>query len=158
MNPLSNKPPMINKREIKFRAWDLNKKVMVYDGDTKWEPKAYPVLVTNKGISYCIKKDYKSEDDFEFDVNAWNDIELMENTGLHDKNGKEVFEGDIVKTYDGDLFEIFWNENHAGLSFKRLTGIRNGEMTWHILLFGGEVVGNIYENPNLLNSKQGEDK
>jgi len=82
------------------------------------------------------------------------ELELLQFTGLKDKTGKAIFEGDIVKDAYGYLFEINYKEGYARFNFRRITGITNGEMTWHILLFGGEVIGNIYENPELLTAKE----
>lgn len=67
-------------------------------------------------------------------------------TGLSDKNGVELYSGDKVKSGD-DIFVIFWKDSHARFAIKRITGIRNGEMTWHILLFDGEKIGDIHSDP-----------
>ena len=78
------------------------------------------------------------------------EIELLQSTGLKDKNGKEIFEGDILYGYAGeDFWEIvefdteegkwirkdIWYNSKLGLS-------ENNEFM--------EIVGNIYENPELL--------
>ncbi|MBD5112118.1 MAG: hypothetical protein HDT42_06215 [Ruminococcaceae bacterium] len=82
---------------------------------------------------------------------------LGECTGLRDKNGKFVFEGDILRTNTGDTNErfcyyaIIWN--HAGFYC-------NCDDTPITALFVSqdEVVGNIHDNPELLKSKNKEDK
>ena len=70
---------------------------------------------------------------------------VEEFTGLHDKNGKEIYEGDIVKHYKG-IFEVKWNNDFAGFEFYSL------QIRWDLnsLLTDTEVIGNIYENPKLL--------
>lgn len=73
---------------------------------------------------------------------------LMQSTGLKDKNGKLIYEGDIVK-FKTELFgtqkQIIWYEYHYIL---KDTFIILCDM--EIKQFGLEVIGNIYENPELL--------
>ena len=79
------------------------------------------------------------------------EIELMQSTGLKDKNGKEVFEGDIIKCTRGCLHEVYIEKEYGGTYFGGmpavyLKGLRDGyAWTEH-----EEIVGNIYENPELL--------
>ena len=84
------------------------------------------------------------------------DFILMQSTGLKDKNGKEIFEGDIVKYKSGCntyTEEVAYDKNFAGF------GVRDAntdiiftfwELAEDIDLISLEVVGNIYENPELL--------
>lgn len=73
---------------------------------------------------------------------------VMQYTGLKDKNGKEIWEGDIVKweTFKG-IGEVFWDSDNAWWGLRD----HDGEGSW---LSGSnsvcEVIGNIYENPDLL--------
>ena len=78
---------------------------------------------------------------------------IMQYTGLKDKNGKEIYEGDIVKNLEhGHVFSVEWgieNESYAGWS-----GVWQGK-TFVAPLYNGplvncEIIGNIYENPELL--------
>ena len=79
------------------------------------------------------------------------EVELMQSTGLHDKNGKEVFVGDIIKCTRGCLHEVYIEKEYGGtyiggMPAIYLKGIREG-YAWT----GDEVIiGNIYENPELL--------
>ena len=84
-------------------------------------------------------------------VNAKIDeIELMQSTGLHDKNGKEVFEGDIIKMAkdvysDPTYYEVI---RHRGGAY-RLESNQHGCELW-LRHTNCEVIGNVYENPELL--------
>jgi len=88
----------------------------------------------------------------DFGVNSKIDeIELMQSTGLHDKNGKEVFVGDIIKCTRGCLHEVYLEKEYGGtyiggMPAIYLKGIREG-YAWT----GDEVIiGNVYQNPELL--------
>lgn len=79
------------------------------------------------------------------------EIELMQSTGLHDKNGKEVFVGDIIKCTRGCPHEVYLEKEYGGtyvggMPAIYLKGIREG-YAW---TGAEEILGNIYENPELL--------
>jgi uncharacterized phage protein (TIGR01671 family) len=65
---------------------------------------------------------------------------LVQFTGIKDKNGKEIYEGDIIKLFNGDLYTVkFIEENNET------------EMSGYFFSsFGSEVIGNIFENNELL--------
>lgn len=126
-------------REIKFRAWS---------------------------------KKSKTIRDNIFDVRLGNDedYELMQFTGLKDKNGKEIYEGDIVKDKEGIIWQVYWTmgafsifcDTHnlsKSLKLKIKDKTKEDEdieilNAWWV---GVEVIGNIYENPELLKEDK-EDK
>lgn len=92
----------------------------------------------------------------EFGVNAKvNEFELMQSTGLKDKNGKEIFEGDIlaVETDDETLnVNVFWDEEHALFMFESKQ-YNEKEALAELLedySYPFEIIGNVYENPELL--------
>lgn len=100
-----------------------------------------------------LEKEVKSRANLMF---TFDDIELLQSTGLKDKNGKEIFEGDIVKYKSGwKTFteEVAYNNNFGGFGVID-TGANViftfGELLVHINLSSLEVIGNIYENPELL--------
>ena len=122
----------------KFRAWDKKLKKMFevsfIDLDTK-------LIGLNIDLEIII---------FDFE-----DIILMQSTGLHDKNGKEVFVGDIIKCTRGCPHEVYLEKEYGGtyvggMPAIYLKGIREG-YAWT----GAEkILGNIYENPELLKEER----
>ena len=80
---------------------------------------------------------------------------IMQSTGLFDINGKEVFVGDIVKCTRGCLHEVYLEKEYGGtfiggMPAIYLKGLREGyAWTEH-----EEIIGNIYENPELLEEKE----
>jgi hypothetical protein len=118
-------------REIKFRAWEPDGSQMVYD------------------ISPC------------YGVHGWllsgdyilahpNTIAVMQYTGLHDKNGREIYEGDILQglykvnygmTTQRKLKCVTWKTTQQGVGFN--VGVSK---IW-------EIIGNVYEHPELLMKK-----
>ena len=86
---------------------------------------------------------------------GFKNIDLMQATGLKDKNGKEIFEGDILafKTDDEVInVKIFWDEKHALFMFR--SEKYNEEEPLAELVeantYPFEIIGNVYENPELL--------
>lgn len=134
-------------RKIKFRAYDKEVEKMTYFDDEDYLYN-YPFILRQEQI---FKKDsnYDDYEDFEY-KDITNKVELMQYTGLHDKNGKEIYEGDILKgTFYGFpmpeydyVFQIYWD------------GKEKGFMASYFEPSECEVIGNIYDNPELL--KEGE--
>lgn len=120
---------MVNMRDIRFRAWDkLDKKFVKY------------TIMTVEGL---------------LGVSRPENYELMQYTGLKDKNGKEIYEGDILLVDGHRYCEVIWHKHIAGFDTRYIKGASNR------ILFEAlennqietrcEVIGNIYENPELLN-------
>ena len=125
---------MTNTREIKFRAWLENGKKMV---------EVENITFHNKKISYSYQEDLCG--DF-YSEKADNFI-LMQYTGLKDTKDVEIYEGDIVKYYD-KTYEIKWMFSGFYLHDPKGGFIELAECDECC-----EVVGNIYENPLLLEVK-----
>lgn len=159
-------------REIKFRAWDKENQIM-----------SRPFTITN----------LQDQDDFLFDIGEqpdaccrWNEFGLnnpnhivMQFTGLHDKAGKEIYEGDLIKEcvigqmiWDGDaiveecpIAQIYYKAPYFRAKqvkkgkTKRDRGKPPSEL--NISTYDGlyqwpkdmEVIGNIHETPDLLEKK-----
>lgn len=88
---------------------------------------------------------------FEKEKYDFYDLELMQSAGLKDKNGKEVFVGDIIKCTRGCPHEVYLEKEYGGtyvggMPAIYLKGIREG-YAW---TGAEEIIGNIYENPELL--------
>jgi len=106
----------MKQREINFRAWYTLAKVMFQPKDLE----AYSMALL------------RLPQDGHF--------ELMQYTGLKDKNGKEIYEGDIAQLREL-TFQVYWDS--------RQTGFNVGSLLAEMI----EVIGNIYENPELLEGK-----
>ena len=119
-------------REIKFRAW------------LKEEKKMVNVETLFIGINRLCFGNSKTEDLFFRD---FEEVELMQYTGVKDKNGKEIYEGDITICKYGPqiAMEVKWVDE----GFRTL-GKYDGDNYVGFVKNNEEVIGNIYENKNLL--------
>ena len=108
------------KREIKFRAWDGEKMLS-------------PDYIDRKGVAYWRENSIPERSE-----------KIMQYTGLKDKNGAEIYEGDVIiktateNSYVSAPFVVQWLEKQAGFN------VAKGDHHYY------EIIGNIYENPELL--------
>lgn len=126
----------------KFRAYDGGSLNRMYQLDE--------VMVGNGDI-WIIDEDSVGG---EWIVN--NDIHLMQSTGLLDKNGKEIFEGDIVD-YKGRKAVIKWHGSYASFIYIFVDELQKRVAGWsplYLAYFHFEVIGNKFETPELLEVKE----
>lgn len=132
-------------REIKFRAWDsFNNRMIQNDRILK-----ICFLRSNHIPSLVIYSNRNIENHTEIrenDKQYCNEFELMQYTGLKDKNGKEIYEGDIISRGKYN-FEVVWNERKGWYG---IDDFDNGLTVLAQHLDYVEVIGNIYENLELL--------
>lgn len=135
-------------REIKFRAWDKKNKKMIS------HEKLFSIDCSNEFPFLPLLKNMYSEN---------LDVEIMQYTGMNDSTGKEIYEGDIVKTNYDDVGVVAMGE-HNGVngseafnigfyiiwdSFDDRSWMRN-ELLYFIKKIGVTVIGNRWDNPELL--------
>lgn len=120
----------------KFRAWlKKEQKMDNYIDHISWlEDELYCI---GDGITYMVSAE---------------DLVLMQSTGLVDKNGKEIFEGDILD-YRGRKALVRWHGSYASFIYRFVDELQNRNTEWkplYLAYMKCEIIGNIYENPELL--------
>ena len=109
-------------REIKFRGWDEGMMVP-WDDLKEWE---------------C-------------NLSELNELRLMQYTGLKDKNGKEIYEGDVLTTGDVYLYKVVWEDFGFDLihQYGRWGPLSRFPKLLEDFSKDCEIIGNIYENTEL---------
>jgi uncharacterized phage protein (TIGR01671 family) len=135
-------------RELKFRVWNKATKSWLDDdaGTHCWSE--YCLNIFTGEVVEIVTSDNKffsraNEPNFYFDKNTHvkeSPYVVQQYTGLKDRHEKEIYEGDIIKLFNGDLYTVkFIEENNET------------EMSGYFFSsFGSEVIGNIFENNELL--------
>lgn len=132
-------------REIKYKLWDTEKEFML---------NCYELIFVQGGIKAsdgCTTQGWvKVNKGFENKIKPT--LIAIEYTGLHDKDGQEIYEGDIVRHPNGNLEKVIFingcfqtlSTNHPNANLSLLNSYS------HYI----EVIGNIYENSELLNQEE----
>lgn len=120
----------------RYRAWDTTNKEMFKDTFAITE--SGQVVVVDQS-SILTSPDYIFVDN----------LVIMQSTGLYDKNGKEIFEGDLLGTKDGLLNGIVEYREDLGMFVNNLIRYNNFERLCNVAS-SRKIIGNVYENPELL--------
>jgi uncharacterized phage protein (TIGR01671 family) len=133
-------------QELKFKAWDIKREYMYEE--------VISIDLFKEGAQIIV-----GGEDIEYDKSVYReDVILRQYTGLRDKNGKEIYVGDLLATNRGVFQVTFYDQqieafnisddatDHYLEDFNESAGVslRTKNMEWLI------VIGNIYENPELL--------
>ena len=134
-------------REIKFRVWyngdEYDKPIMIYDIQNSYDFGCNDVKYDNE----CCFGDYLDNENYV----------VMQYTNMKDKNGREVYEGDIVTKNGSKKGVVSWFDSlvwdgsgskHSGFYCREWFDY--DELDWYLGFDDIEVLGNIYENPELM--------
>ncbi len=127
-------------REIKFRVWDKKENEMFYSN--MYQNKTSMIYGLGNFLKEC------------------SDIEepIMQYTGFKDKNGVEIYEGDLLQSFydDGEIHEVIWHEESASFRVATYLDNRHGGSFAELFFMDdihencNKIIGNIYENTELL--------
>ena len=120
-------------KNLKFRAWDKQEREFV--------PYLHNVVLKHDGTIEGIEYEMPHEGIVYNDISYF---ELMQSTGLKDKNGVEIYEGDILKG-PMDFGPAGFVQSVAPVSYHKI----NGYQLHYFLLEHTEVIGNVYEDKNI---------
>ena len=128
-------------REIRFRAWHKENKTMVYFDNAK-----------------VVKDQYQAHHLVKLMAGHYGDV-LMQYTGLQDKNGKDIYESDLLRNESGRICVVNWHE-FAGWDCEPVVIVRNDDShgfklnCWDRWI---EKIGDIHQNPELLTKVRDRD-
>ena len=118
----------------KFRAWLKNDREMIDADEIHWDDGHLDFI--GDGITFMRKAD---------------EVILMQSTGLQDKNGKEVFIGDIVKCTRGCHHEVYLEKEYGGTFIGGMPAVYlKGLNVGYAWTGSEEIIGNVYENKDIL--------
>lgn len=167
-------------REIKFRAWDKQRRHMFDVEQLAYNLRGELVSIYGFGRDFSNDPEALMGEKPDLDKAV-----LMQYTGLHDKNGRKIYEGDIIEGVFGSRHEVRRNERPKGYKHIGKVGIVDGSVVFWprpvengrrmnypgVPLTGGQrkyiyddeiagadstVLGTIYENPELMEAAEHE--
>ena len=135
-------------RETKYRAWirpSLNLKGCMIEVDEIWWSRNR--VKSKNGTDYSLVE-----------------CDLLKYTGLNDKNEKEIYKGDVIQMGNGKAEVIFATQGiqweSEGKYYVSFWALGYAQQDWDRTIYplegGGEIIGNIYENPELLKTAKGK--
>ena len=124
-------------REIRFKGKSIS--------TGKW---LYGCLLKNEEGKFAVVKPFKVNMDNECSCCEVEEETIGQFTGMKDKNGKEIYEGDILQTsiVKDSIGVVEWNFEHATFVVR----MKNSSQ-WYFLDKSNQIIGNIYDNKDLLN-------
>ena len=141
-------------RAIKFRVWDKADKKDLYT-----ESQGFVIVPTMPSYGVTIPyKNHSNPDNIDEECFDWADADLLmgryeleQYTNVKDKNGKEIYEGDIIKESNGWIHDVHWSEDEVGSCGCCIdefwgTGFVISNHSYPSIC---EVIGNIHTNPEL---------
>lgn len=123
----------------KFRVWMKS---------LKWMCDVTNISFDSKFVDICQQGDIEryTEMSVEFD-----EVDIMQSTGLCDRNGKEVFVGDIIRCTRGCYHEVYLEKEYGGTFIGGMPAIYlKGLSEGYAWTGDEEIIGNVYENPELV--------
>ena len=121
----------------KYRAWDKETQTML----------DVSLIDFNKSVLVGEHWEFGETNFINFD-----DVNLMQSTGLFDKNGKEIFEKDILD-YNGRKVIVKWHGSYASFIYEFVDELQNRKTEWkplYLSYYHFKIIGNVYQNPELL--------
>lgn len=121
----------------KYRAWDKETQTML----------DVSLIDFKKSVLVGEHREFGETNFINFD-----DVNLMQSTGLFDKNGKEIFEKDILD-YNGRKVIVKWHGSYASFIYEFVDELQNRKTEWkplYLSYYHFKIIGNVYQNPELL--------
>jgi hypothetical protein len=116
--------------KIRFRAWDKNKKCMTTD-----------FIIKSDGCIF--QPHYDNEPELKYDY------VIMQFTGKQDKNGSDIYINDLLKDHQGRILFVAWSDMYASFCLKSKGWAFNHYFSEAVDASDTEIIGNVYQNPEL---------
>ena len=117
----------------------------------------YGYLIEDDNQAFIINEVIEANEQY-ITIGSWCPIDqktIGQSTGLKDKNGKEIFEKDIVD-FKGRKAIVKWHGSYASFIYEFVDELQNRKTEWqplYLSYYHFEIIGNIYENPEFLEEK-----